>query len=514
MKTKAFFIIALALIVVAGFSLTACSMQYDITYSATVGGKIDGITRQRIASGGNATTVTAVADAGYTFSGWSDNNSSPARTDRNIRSNLNVTASFERITREVFTYVYNEATHNNTIKSIELKLESLEQTMLVVPQRTDFIFDGWYSDWLFTTQVSDELGNIVIGDEIFATNSNQLFAKWLAVDAATYEILMIYVTEVSGTFEKDDGSNVTVDYKMTDTEKQVCELTSVMFGQYLNALMNGLVVFEVDNYFTTEILGREHFVQGSDAWYNTIYMLNGYDIPEISNKINCYRSVITTFCLNDYIGQLRGGAGFGSNKFAGVHMESLFGVTQQGYDLEYLFNFSNQGVTDWWEFFMQLYLHEFTHTVEMHYYNYHDTLNYYGNKYGNISQGLGSKQSGISEIEVIRLFLLNQAKVDNKIIGIPKDFWFGEIDVTVNYVSNVIDGRSGGQVKIVGDTSERPSGEDYVTMEVPFGSDIEVVALPNDGYRFVKWSDGITTATRHDTNIISYLTVRAIFERV
>ena len=45
------------------------------------------------------------------------------------------------------------------------------------------------------------------------------------------------------------------------------------------------------------------------------------------------------------------------------------------------------------------------------------------------------------------------------------------------------------------------------------GSGIEVEAVPNAGYRFVKWSDGRTTAKRTDSNVQGNLTVTAEFEK-
>ncbi|MBN2451700.1 MAG: choice-of-anchor D domain-containing protein, partial [Lentisphaeria bacterium] len=47
---------------------------------------------------------------------------------------------------------------------------------------------------------------------------------------------------------------------------------------------------------------------------------------------------------------------------------------------------------------------------------------------------------------------------------------------------------------------------------VTYGADgTGVVAVPNPGYRFVQWSDGITTASRQDTNVTADITVTAEF---
>lgn len=457
MNRKSFIVISLVLFVVTILSFTACcnemnTAQYSVSYSVTTGGYIDGETIQTISYGKSASTVTAIPYSGYIFVGWSDNRTIPTRTDTNIRSNLEITAVFERIKRKTFTYVYNQATGNDTTESVELRLEDLPQTSLVVPEREDYIFCGWYLDWLFTVQISDEFGKLVMNDEIFGASSSQLFAKWIAVDAPTYEILMVYVTEVNAILETTDGESVEVDYKMTEMEKQIYEVLSEMFGQYLNALLNGLVDFKVDTYFTTESLGNENFQRGAthplgnnmEIVYN--YNIFGYSIPEIDGvagsgvdwstvggKLSNYGSVITTFGMNDYDSLLHVVAGTAGTKYASIHQETLFGgLLGQGFYFDYLLNLENQGVPGWWEAYMQLYLHEFTHTVEFYPENlayngadldYHYVSNYYGNLYGSISQGLGTNQPGISEIEIIRLFLLNRTIVDGRTVGIPKNFW-------------------------------------------------------------------------------------------
>jgi len=343
----------------------------------------------------------------------------------------------ERVTQKTFTYEYNEATGNKTATCVELAVENLSQTVLEVPSREGFIFNGWYLDWLFTSQVSDELGDLVIGEEIFETSSDKLFARWSAVDAVNYKILMVFVTEIYGTFEKRNGSSILVDFVMTETEKQICELVAMMFGQYANALMNGLVVFEVDTYFTTQTIGREHLIQGTSAWGDEsglffAYMLMANNIPELDGLLDEYGSVITSFGINDYDNLLTGGAGYGTKKFAGVHLETLLAsfIMNDHLSVQMALDFDYPGVAEGWESFMQLYLHEFVHTLEQDpdvlEYNamdYHDVVKHYSQVCGPIAPGLGAGYQGISEIEVIRLFLLNRAEIDGRTVGIPNWFW-------------------------------------------------------------------------------------------
>jgi len=457
---KSFVAIILALFIITAFSFTACNngteQQYTVSYIATDGGYINGETSQTVKKGRNAATVTAIPNTGYVFAKWSDNRITPKRTDMNIKSNLDITAIFKKITQKTFNYVYNEATGNNTTKNIKLKLENLQQTLFVVPEREAFIFQGWYLDWLFKEQVSDELGNIVIGDEIFATDSTQLFAKWVAVNRATYKILMVYVTEINAKLETIDGIFVDIDFKMTETEKQVCEMISLMFGQYLNALLNGLVNFEIDTLFTTEPLDSRNFESGITNPLGSTqlvrdYSIFGYNIPEIGGAsldngslppleeieqngiLGNYRSIITTFGMNDYEGLLHVTGGTAGMKYASIHIESILGglvINEQ--PVEWLLDFNLPGISAGWVNIMELYLHEFTHTLEqrveileLNGIDFHNVLKYYGEA-GSLTGGIGFGDGWISEIEVIRLFLLYQVVINERTVGIPNSFWFVE----------------------------------------------------------------------------------------
>ena len=68
-----------------------------VKYSAGLGGTLQGNANQSVPLNGNATTVTAIANAGFSFAKWSDNSTAAARTtDRNLKSHLSVSAEFNR----------------------------------------------------------------------------------------------------------------------------------------------------------------------------------------------------------------------------------------------------------------------------------------------------------------------------------------------------------------------------------------------------------------------------------
>ena len=75
---------------------------------------------------------------------------------------------------------------------------------------------------------------------------------------------------------------------------------------------------------------------------------------------------------------------------------------------------------------------------------------------------------------------------------------FRRIELTLTYTAG-----TGGS--ITGETSQ----------PVLYGeSGTAVTAVPEEGYAFVRWSDGVTTATRTDSNVTSDITVTAEFRRI
>jgi hypothetical protein len=84
---------------------------YTLTYEAGPNGSLNGPTPQTVAHGGNGAAVEAIPDAEYRFVDWSDGETMSKRTDRNVISDIDVTANFEE---NVHTLTYT-AGSNGTI---------------------------------------------------------------------------------------------------------------------------------------------------------------------------------------------------------------------------------------------------------------------------------------------------------------------------------------------------------------------------------------------------------------
>lgn len=96
-------------IITANKNVTAIFEKIKITvsYSAGVGGTIDGKIEQEIEYGNDAEFVVAVPDEGYRFVKWSDGNGSTIRKETCVNTEINVTAEFE------FLYEGGEGTASN-----------------------------------------------------------------------------------------------------------------------------------------------------------------------------------------------------------------------------------------------------------------------------------------------------------------------------------------------------------------------------------------------------------------
>ncbi len=75
--------------------------KFTVKYTAGQNGSINGSATQIIGYGSNGTAVTAAPATGYKFTGWSDGKTENPRTDTNISSNIDVSASFAPINAEV-----------------------------------------------------------------------------------------------------------------------------------------------------------------------------------------------------------------------------------------------------------------------------------------------------------------------------------------------------------------------------------------------------------------------------
>lgn len=395
---------------------------YMLQYLAGEHGRIEGKSEQGLLYQEDGEEVTAIADEGYTFTGWTDGVETATRQDLAIENDIYVTAMFGQLQR---TYYYDLA---DLYPQGEIKLSygETENVKLVVPMREHFTFNGWK---LNNEIITDEQGNLTVGDNIFNLNGNILEGDWTPDATYEYKILVVYVTEFKGTLNKGDGSGtVDVDYKMTELERELCHAITKKYKDFLNDAMDGLVTFEVDEYFTTQILGLENVtVGGAMTTEGDIFMDNGIfanHINEVQDLLNDYRSVIVSCNLKDYNYDLHMGDGVSGKKYGCVYLDSRL----RGYEIENQEPLKNllDLEHEYWNKFFEPYIHELIHTMELYYYPnslYHHSMNVFGDR------GDNDRDIYLNyDLHISKLFLLEDALVDGQKVGIPYRFWQGILE--------------------------------------------------------------------------------------
>lgn len=497
-----------------------CSAEYIVNNSD--GGKIVGKTQQTVLSGESFERVTAVAADGYVFSGWSDLLRQNERLDIKAERCLEIMAYFEPL-EKTFKYDYGIASGTPLNNKIILDRNKLTAAEFIIPELSGYTFCGWYADINYTQKVVNEEGVYMLGYQGLNLQTDTLYAKWKRDgedEKLTYTILLVFIDEINASlYSTVTYQYVDVAYKMSAVERELCYVTPKLMAGYLNEWFKEFeceIEFVVDSYFTLLPVGRESISSGMED-QNVSYGIDAVDLSEIGMLLKNYGSVLTVEYMHDGADTLENlkkyghetllhfGSGYASMKYGSVYLDgSLLNYIYNHLPLHTIIEEFWEGTNDREMYrYVNVYLHEFTHTCEVYYGGdkilaYHQVLAEY------------VYEDGTGKLPT-RLYLLNRAELNGEVGGIPARYWKHEIDVPVNYQPNRINGDHAGKIIVVG---EEEDIYPWVGRYVPYGSDMTVEAIPKSGYKFVKWSDGVTTAIRHDTNIISFLQVTAIFVAV
>ena len=486
-------------------------VTFKVTYIAGPGGHVEGQTEQTVEKGKDATGVTAVADEGYKFEKWSDGLTSSTRQDRNVQKDIEVIATFTKQrdpNRITFDLDYKFGVVDNPVEKVTFVKDKVSETDLPVPTREHFTFGGWY---LGETQVADEQGVVLIGNEIIDSDETVIYAKWSANVTHTFKVLMIYVTSVQARLHSKGGSWVDVDYKMSAEEEQFCRATTQRLDSYCDDMLDGLVDFQFDEYFTTETMTTDNVKQAmyADGTYAT--HLLPYYIPEVRAMMPNYDSCIVVYGLQpkrSLNNLFFGYNGIAETSYAEVCLDSIYNqffayditlaqMTEcmtNGTEID-RYGMVNMVFNTW----LRTIIHEMAHTIELRFGR--DTLH----------DSLGTTTFENSS-QKMKAFYLNELVVDGEKNGIPYYVWarnFARIILSVN------DKLSGSANLIrsytIGTLINPANNLTDRYYEAFIGEEVTIAANPKSGYKLSRWSDGVTTPTRTDI-ITGDLTLTATFE--
>ncbi len=497
---------------------------YPVRYGVKGDGYVIGETEQMIQFGEHTRTVTAMPKEGYRFVEWSDGVKTAERQDKWVAKSIDVYAIFEWRDTDDFVYHYNYATDHYDEDSLTLTRGEVDGVAATVPEREFFTFDGWYLDESFTSKAIDESGNNLLGEEIFNSPSRDLYAKWNVKEeyVVTYKILMVYVTAINGTFIGNDGQSVKINYRMPDDVKRQCIKLTDVFKEALNDMLDGLVNFEVNSFFTTESVDEMCFENEKN---DTCIYAN--QIPELNDSgiLDNYRSVITLYSFGGEKNLLTNWSGEGGKKYATVPIDENIRVSGSiEKELEYY-----NGIVD-------TCVHEFIHTIEygITCYDYHRTIKPFipsdiSNKLYLLNQFPVNYSKIFDRPDLVKeQYLIEEWRNSDK-AGVPYGYWTNEMfnvivkpecvngEIESFGGTEVMDGGSVDHFNSVGegDGWRRLDWENYYLQCVPKGSRTTVlVARPDKGCKFVGWSDGVQDEVRILTDVQEDTTLIAYFERL
>lgn len=377
--------------------------KYTIEYSSGENGRIVGAKVQSVVEGENGSQIEVIPDFGYEFSGWSDGSKEKVRIDRNVKSNFKATAYFRKKHFQV-KYKANPGGEIQGISHQSIEYQSESEKVIAVPA-PGYRFLSW-SDGVSTPERNDF--NVQADMEVRA--------NFASSEATHFKILMVFATEVHATLSTRDNIEVKVDYSMTDQEKKIYDLIPQKFGALLNDAFKGDVIFDVDTYYLKNPLTEKNLVCGIDNGFYT-YGITLYFIPELQDIIKGYRTVITTFSMNDFDNIVHHVAGSARRKEAFVHAETIFGGPL---GIEKLLDLSDPTSIRFWNSYLDTYCHEFAHTAEA-YYSYPEDL-------PETLHSVESYYAAMGEVGYgpVLKYLLRETSINGVITGIPKSYWLEE----------------------------------------------------------------------------------------
>lgn len=484
---------------------------YTVTYLVEEGGTLEGETVQRITEEIYGTDVIVHVQDGYEFLGWSDGKKEYQRRDYHDHQDKTITAQIRRIVDYKLMNWYTE--FDVGVPTIKINEDTVDTLSFPIPTREHFTFQGWYFG---DTLVGDEQGKSYFTRDMLEDGNRDIVAKWTANETFTYKILLVYVTRIDATLPVKDlysSETVHMNYSMNNLEREYCHWTTFQLKKYLDSITDGLVDFQIDEYYTTNTYTTDDFIQTSTGYGIIDNALYPNRINEINDIIQNYDSALTVINLSN---ELHGAAGIAMAKYGQVYFDFVLEIPEYcnvmfEQALEYLKNYKinnstaeSKGLANFTEFWLDTFAHELAHTIECR-------IN--GDNYHTFSVGNVTGNQRINNYYKAKYYYLQEIIQDGNKKGVPYEFWSGNIMKTRYDVQELGTGYGGGYIQGNGYYTKDKAGATHCIYDVPYGYDApSVTAVVHNGYEFVEWSDGVKTATRTDTNITEDKTITAIFK--
>ena len=437
--------------VTANVSVTAnfAINTYTLTYTAGMNGTITGTSPQTVNYGADGSEVTAVPNTGYHFVDWSDGVLTAARTDTNVTANVSVTANFA-INTYTLTYT---AGANGTITgtSPQTVNHGGDGSEVTAVPNAGYHFVDW-SDGVLTAARTDT--NVTANVSVTAN---------FAINTYTLTYTAGANGTITGTSPQTvnhgaDGSEVTAvpnaGYHFVDWSDGVPRAARTETNVTANVSVTAN--FAINTYTLTYTAGANGSITGTSP-QTVDYGADGSEVTAVPN---------TGYHFVDWSDGVDGEPRTDTNVTANVSVTANFAINT--YTLSYTAgaNGTISGTSP-------------------------QTVNYGGDG----SEVTAVPNTGYHFVDWSD-GVLTAARTDTNVTA--------NVSVTANFAINTytLTYTAGANGSISGTSPQT----------VNHGADgSEVTAVPNTGYHFVDWSDGVLTAARTDTNVTANMSVTANF---
>jgi len=268
-------ILVLMSILIFAFIFCSCSEEQSILveYVAQDGGYIDGILKQTINTKENVaefSPVTAIANDGYRFTGWSDGNLETTRQDK-LSNNAKITANFEKINYVTVEY---KAAIGGTISGnpIQTDENKVNTTQVKAEPNEGYRFVGW-DDGLKSNVRNDEATE----NKVFIALFKKLVTVEFTCDSNEGEIIgKVNQTVYEGMVTTKVYANPKVGYKFvkwsTGEETQSLTVTATedtVIYAIFERIIEGLPIISIDTENNEPIISKEYYINCSISTLNT-----------------------------------------------------------------------------------------------------------------------------------------------------------------------------------------------------------------------------------------------------
>ena len=547
---------------------------YEVQFLASEGGRIVGRQIQTIPEGGTSEPVTAVAEEGYYFVGWSDGNSMTNNTDESITQSVRVLenvsegrgylAIFEKITLYLsYSLEGNGRLDGETVQS--LKYGDDASTVTAIPDE-GCQFNGWSDGVKEESRTDLDVQESITVTALFGplTKTYEYDYKYATGgDMAQEEVSLIYGALDTVTLPVPTREHCTFDGWYSDdtftqrvsdeTGRIVVQEDVLLYGNgtklFANWISDNQREYKILFVYVTEV--NAYIPEKTMSWWGRVqYSMTDTEkqichmiTQKIAFELNDMR--VANFIVDEYFTKetiteehiTQGGAS--GYKVSDLDARNIPEIADMLDDYQsILVSFS---MNDWennfrtsagaagpkygWVHWESTVSELFAHGEPLEVLLDENSI-YWNGAIGTYIHELTHTIEGQIHAFEYHVAIAGHWSMGGDRIEITKLYLMGRVDVdgenvgipygfwTGDTISVKYNVTSGGHI-------ERGEVENVSLMGLASEQTVvrgynalPVVAVANSGYEFVGWSDGVKTAQRHDINVQSEISVTAIFRKI